>query len=283
MFTQMYHEKFIRFPQGKTKAVTFSYDDGVSADVRLVEILNKNHLKGTFNLNTQLFDAQEWHGRMDLNGVLKTFKGSVHEVALHGARHLFLNKVSTPEGVRELVLNRLQLEEAFGAIVQGLAYAYDARTAEICALLPALGVVYARTTEDTHTFNIPSDFLLWNPTVHHRSPEFRGLAEQFFRIDPTAELKHREGKLFYLWGHSYEFEEDGNWELIESFAERAGHAAEIWSATNIEIYRYVTAYRSLVFSMDGERAYNPSAIPVWLEVRGKIYKVEPGQTVAFDK
>lgn len=31
--------KWLRFPGGKTKALTFSYDGGVTADKRLVDIL----------------------------------------------------------------------------------------------------------------------------------------------------------------------------------------------------------------------------------------------------
>ena len=34
------------------KALTFSYDDGVEQDRRLVELFNKNNLKCTFNLNS---------------------------------------------------------------------------------------------------------------------------------------------------------------------------------------------------------------------------------------
>ena len=37
---------------GKMKAVTFSYDDGVTQDIRLVELLNKYGLKATFNINS---------------------------------------------------------------------------------------------------------------------------------------------------------------------------------------------------------------------------------------
>ena len=40
--------------QGKMKAVTFSYDDGVTQDRRLIELLDKYGLKATFNLNSQL-------------------------------------------------------------------------------------------------------------------------------------------------------------------------------------------------------------------------------------
>ena len=40
--------------QNKMKAITFSYDDGVTQDIRLIELLNKYNLKCTFNLNSEL-------------------------------------------------------------------------------------------------------------------------------------------------------------------------------------------------------------------------------------
>ena len=43
------------FPGGKHKVLTFSYDDGKLEDRRLVEIFNKNGLRGTFNLNTGIY------------------------------------------------------------------------------------------------------------------------------------------------------------------------------------------------------------------------------------
>ena len=38
---------------GKLKAVTFSFDDGITQDIRLIELFNKYGLKGTFNLNSE--------------------------------------------------------------------------------------------------------------------------------------------------------------------------------------------------------------------------------------
>ena len=37
---------------GKLKAVTFSYDDGVTQDIRFIEMLDRYGLKGTFNINS---------------------------------------------------------------------------------------------------------------------------------------------------------------------------------------------------------------------------------------
>ena len=135
MFIQLYEEKYMRFPEGKAKALTLSYDDGVQADIRLLKIFNKHGLKGAFNLNSKLFDCAEWHGRMDEEQTLKTFCECGQEIALHGARHIFLDKVPLAEGVKEVADNRAYLEDKFGTIVRGMAYAYGAFTADIKRVL----------------------------------------------------------------------------------------------------------------------------------------------------
>lgn len=284
MFRQMFEEKYMRFPQGKFKALTFSYDDGVKADLHLLTIFERYGLKGTFNINSKLFDCACWHDRMDEEATYNAFANSGQEIALHGARHIFMDKVPLPEAIKEVVDNRAYLEEKFERIVRGMAYAYNGFNGQIKDVLAKLGVAYARTTADTHSFSIPQDWLELNPTCHHRDPEFGAIADKFFTQSPANEFKHREPWLFFVWGHSYEFDDDNNWEVIENVAKRAkAQSDEIWFATNMEIYEYVQAYNNLVFSLDGERVCNPSAIPVWIEIRGKVYKVDAGATVAFGK
>jgi len=46
------------FKGNNMKAVTFSYDDGVEQDKRLIQLLNKYNLKCTFNLNSGCKPAQ---------------------------------------------------------------------------------------------------------------------------------------------------------------------------------------------------------------------------------
>ena len=284
MFRQMFEEKYMRFPEGKCKALTFSYDDGVKADIRLLKVFEKYGLKGAFNLNSKLFDCENWHGRMDEETTFETFKDCGQEIALHGARHIFMDKVPLCEAVRETVDNREYLEEKFGQIVRGLAYAYGGYNEDIKRVLRDCGVAYARTTHSTYGFGIPSDWLELNPTCHHTESELPALSERFFGGSPLNEFKHREPWLFYVWGHSYEFDDNDNWNIIEGLGERAAeHGNEIWLAAEIEIYDYVQAFNRLVFSLDGERVYNPSAVGVWIELRGKTYKVESGCTVGFDK
>lgn len=282
MFIQMYEEKFMRFPEGRAKALTFSYDDGVKADKKLIEIFNAHGLKGTFNLNSKLFDCECWHGKMGEEETYKVFSAAPHEIALHGARHIFMDKVPLPEAVNEVVQNRLYLENKFNRIVRGMAYPYCACNDKIISLLPALGVDYARTTVSTHSFAIPDDWLKLNPTCHHDDERLFELAEKFVGESTTVEKKHREPWLFFVWGHSFEFEENDNWEIIEKFAKQVSGKSDVWYATCGEVYDYVKAYNSLIYSLDGEMVKNPSASPVWVEIRGKVYKISGGQTVKFD-
>lgn len=89
MFRQMLEEKYMRFPQGKSKALTFSYDDGVRSDIRLVEIFDKYGIKGTFNLNLPLCDDEGRHIRLTEEEMLSLFQNSPHEVALHARATFF--------------------------------------------------------------------------------------------------------------------------------------------------------------------------------------------------
>lgn len=86
----------------------------------------------------------------------------------------------------------------------------------------------------------------------------------------------------YVWGHSYEFTRDDNWELIEEFARRIGGKEDIWYATNIEICRYMQAFHRLVFTADSKKVYyNPSSQSVWLSADGEIVEAVPGKLTEF--
>ena len=88
--------------------------------------------------------------------------------------------------------------------------------------------------------------------------------------------------LFYLWGHSYEFDANQNWNVMEEFAAYMGGREDIWYATNIEIYDYVTAWRSMITSADGMRIYNPTCKKLWLRWNEKVFTVEPSQEICIE-
>ena len=91
--------------------------------------------------------------------------------------------------------------------------------------------------------------------------------------------KRGDAEMFYLWGHSYEFDDNNNWDVIEKFAEYAGGHDHIWYATNIEIYDYVKAYERLQTSYDKKTIYNPSVTDVWVQIGENVHHIKAGETL----
>lgn len=277
----MQHETFLRFPNGLEKAFTLSYDDGVIADKRFIELIDRYGVKCTFNLNSGVFPDAGIHGRMDEDDTFATFSACRHEIALHGHKHLFLTKVSDVQCVQEIVANRQYLEDKYNRIVCGMAYAYGATNDRICQLLAACGVHYARTTVTTNTFDIPTDFLRWNPSLHHTDARLVDTATKFVSTKPSDDRKAREPYLFYVWGHSYEFDEQNNWHIVDDLLGIVSNRNDVWYATNGEIFDYVTAFRSLVWGIADQMVYNPTALDIWVERDKKNYCIPSGQIVKF--
>ena len=271
------------FKDAKPKALTLSYDDGVEQDKKLISIMVKNGLKGTFNLNSgayapegTVYEPGTIHRRMPETEVTALYSKHGMEVALHGLTHPGLTSLPANLATYEVIEDRRRLEKQFNCIVRGAAYPYGAYNDSVIDILKNCGIAYARTVESTHSFWLPGDWLKLPATCHHNDPELMKLADEFLNLN-----EWRFPALFYLWGHSYEFDEKNNWEVIENFAEKMGGKKDIWYATNIEIYDYVEAFKSLRFSTDMTLVYNPTALPVWFEYAEKTYEVEPGMTIAM--
>ena len=244
---------FLRFPDGKLKAVTFSYDDGVRQDIRLVEILDKYGLKGTFNVNTLMFGDGVDSSRLSSEEVKKYIFDKGHEIAIHGANHRAPGKQRAIGVIRDALDCRLGLEELLGAIIRGMAYPDSGiRNIQVgCAdyekireILCDLDVAYSRTLGgDNDGFEIPTDFYAWMPTAHHNNANIFEYIEKFNAINEDGVYSaSKTPKLFYLWGHSYEFDSNNNWDRIEKICEELSGKEDVWYATNIEIYDYVKAY-----------------------------------------
>lgn len=268
------------YPEGRKKAVTLSYDDGVAQDIRLMKIMNQYGLKGTFNLNSGNVpdeDAVDGKGKLSKRQILELYPNSGHEVAAHGYHHPTLNGLPAANITADVLLDRMGLENMFGTMVRGMAYPNGSYSDEVVACLKACGIVYARTVISTENFELPQDWLRLPATCHHNNPRLFELTEQF--VTTQRRLVDRCW-MFYLWGHSYEFDTHNNWERIEEFAKRIGGHEDIWYATNIEIYEYIDAYRQIRYNVEGTLAYNPTQIDVWVVVnRDCLINIKAGETV----
>ena len=279
--------QFMRFPRGVAKVVTFSYDDGCRQDIRFADLLASYGLKGTFNLNMH---EPGKIGALTKEEVQEHMLSKGHEIAVHGAFHRAPGSLRPVQGIQEVLECRLMLEKTFGILVRGMAYPDSGITRftngadyeNIRSYLKDLDIVYSRSLGgDNNAFALPTDWYNWIPTAHHDNPQVMEYADAFVKMDlsPRTYLAARQPRLFYIWGHSYEFDQKNNWEHMHTLCKKLANQEDIWYATNMEIYKYTMAYQSLVYSADGTMIYNPTLYTIWLDREGIIYAINPGETL----
>ena len=273
--------KFMRYPEGKAKAVTLSYDDGVQQDIHMIELMKQYGVKGTFNLNSARFitrdhvypEGKVWRAMVD-EDVLPTYDPTICSVATHSAHHPTLLNASEAEIAEEILSDRKALEKLFGRIVNGHAIPngpHDETTVKVGKMC---GLKFMRTTKASKSYKYPKTLLPLDPTCAHTDPDLMKLTEGFLNETPKE-----DPFLFYLWGHTYTFEGDNNWYIIEEFMKTVSGKEDIWYATNDEIFDYAEKFRQLECSADGHTVTNPTDTEVWFLAGGKVHSVRSGETI----
>jgi peptidoglycan/xylan/chitin deacetylase (PgdA/CDA1 family) len=226
---------------GKLKAVTFSYDDGVTQDIRLIDIFNKYGLKATFNLNSGFLGQDGYlmrenkrinHIKNPPSDIKDIYKG--HEVAVHTLTHPNLTTLSDEEIIRQVEQDRLALTALVGYEVTGMAYPCggtnnNSHVAEI--IRKNTKIQYARTITSSHSFDLQDDLLRFNPTVYHHEE-----MDMMFELGKKfIEMNTDKPQILYVWGHSYEFDTRDNWDRFEEFCSLISSHDDIFYGTNKEV------------------------------------------------
>ena len=275
----MEHRISVLWPDGLKKALTFSYDDGVMQDLKLISLFRLYGIKATFNLNSAFFgqidgivrDGREIdHSHVPAEDIGAAYAG--FEVAVHTAHHPNLLQLSNPNAIDEIISDRAAIEKLVGYPVRGMAYPFGATDARVKELARACGIAYARGTGVTGGYLLPEDRYDWACSCHH--------AQLDALIDPFLDDERRL-YLLSVWGHSYEFDINGDWGAFERQIARLGGNDDVWYASNIEIFDYIDAYRALRWTVDGAVAFNPGSCDVFVEVDGETVCIPGGGRMAL--
>ena len=273
------------FPEGKSKALILSYDDGRTEDRQLVQLMNKYHLIGTFHLNSNKLDT---NGYLKKNEIKKLFES--HEVSVHSANHPNLPDISKISVIYEILEDRKELERLVAYPVRGMAYPFGNTNDDVIDTIKELGIEYARTVGDTYNFEIPKDFLNWFPTIHQFSkaywesnqPEKDKKEMELFYKTINRFLETKELALLDIWGHSWEMGTDQNkWEETEKFFTLLANNADIYYAKQIDLVDYINAYKNLKFSVDKDWVTNPTAHTIYIKTNNKIFSIPSGVTIGL--
>lgn len=273
------------FPEGKSKALILSYDDGPFQDRKLVELMNKYDLKGTFHLNSNKLDLPNYLTKAEIKDL---FKG--HEVSVHSTNHPNLTALSKIDIMYEVIEDRRELERLSGMTVRGMAYPFGNYNASVLDAIQGVGIAYARTVYDTYNFTIPHNFLAWHPSIHQfgkayfspNQPEvdkkeiaaFTQLVSNFLKSDTLA--------LMDVWGHSWEMgDSKEKWDAMEQFFKTVAHNPSICYIKQIDLVDYIHAYENLQFGVDKKLVTNVSALDIYIKKAGKTFKVSAGTTTSL--
>lgn len=236
------------------KYFTLSFDDGLEQDKKIIALMKKYALKGTFNLNAGLFgnrgevkgigtfafqDLEQgakhvWpfsyvpHNRIPKSEILEVYKGM--EIASHSYGHEALGRIPADKMKESIDRDLKELTELTGQKIAGHAYASGSTSEETMNYLKEKGILYARGAFPGNSLEFPDNPLYFNPSNAVASSKTMHLIEQFKK----AEAGDKD-LLLFLWGHGYEFDygkKYHNWEFLEQVFDAIAGQDDIVYCTN---------------------------------------------------
>ena len=263
-------------PIGRGPLFTTSWDDGHPLDLRVADLLHKHGLKGTFYVPARVGPggACNSDGFSIMSGVSLRKLAAQFEIGSHTLDHRSLDALPVDDARHQVVAGKQWLEDQLGARVSGFCYPNGAHNAVVRGIVRDSGFAYGRVTEDLYGALPEDPFQL--PVSLHLYPRGRvALARRFVseerrrlgawrwpqrlpmllaavtkkdlavRIHGLIDRLCRRGGLLHLWGHSWEIDRLGGWDMLESVfayaAERLPGAARV---TNGEVARAAATARS---------------------------------------
>lgn len=274
------------YPGGKTKALTMSFDDGRIFDRDLIKMFNKYGIKGTFHLISSRLGSD---GYVKSEEIKELYAG--HEISLHTHTHPTIAYMPRRRIDYEITENKRILERIAGREICGLSYPMGSFGDNVTGVMKNAGVLYGRTTLSTGTFALPKNFYEWHPTIHYSRGTQRWSKNLVISRSLLTEKANEFAEYFdwqrnmpimQVWGHSYELDDNDDWDVMENFCKYISTINTVWFATNIEVADYVNALKQLRFTQECDTVYNPTAIDVWIGVNDKPVKVPGGKRIQLE-
>jgi peptidoglycan-N-acetylglucosamine deacetylase len=204
------------------------WDDGVTTDARLVEILRRHGAKASFNLNAGLYGPQRTPGwlhqgtevwRLGWAEMKDVYRGFT--IANHSLTHPALDEMPLEAAQRDIAQGRDRLQQFFGQPVEGFVYPFGRFNPAVVEAVRETGHHYGRTTALAEPGDPAGDPMRLPPSCHFLAPDFWARFEQA-----------RTRGAFHLWGHSYEMTTEAMWadfesQLVRLAAEPGAHWCEV--------------------------------------------------------
>ncbi len=243
-------------PPARSTVVTTSWDDGDPLDLKLAEMLTTAGIAATFYVPIH----REGHPLMTPLQ-LRDLQAVGVEIGSHTVNHVEVTRIPAATARREIAESKDRLEQILQNRVTSFCYPNGSFSAATAALVAESGYESGRTTVGLRTgtrfdrYRMPVTFQVYPHTrgVHVRHAlkgrNLSGLAAWVTRMGAatdlstlTARLLQRlraDGGVLHLWGHSWELEEAGLWDVTRTLVELLAGQEAIRYLTNGELVRFL--------------------------------------------
>lgn len=212
------------------KYFILSIDDGTVFDKKVVPILNKYGIKGTFNLNSGLEDFV-WYNegrpvrRLHLEEYRSLYNG--HEVASHTLTHPHLTMCHNDHIGYEVGVDMENLGRIFKRPIHSFAFPFEDFDDRCIERIKAIGGISAiRVSEIDSSFAFPVD------PFHIKITSLN--VKEALSLFPEFE-KDGNAELFVFVSHAYDFEFDGTYDELEKLCEMVAKAKGVRSIYTYEL------------------------------------------------
>ena len=216
---------------------TSSWDDGNSADLKLVKILKEFGIKGTFYIPIN------WkYKNLSENEIKKISK--FFEIGCHSFSHNNLTQLDSKDVEIEVNKSKVILEEIVNNRIKCFSYPFGKLNTLVINTVKKSGFTYGRTS-NAYDFEFPENLFKSNITISVSNRTLRFLNPRFSLIALKNHLKwdkiakkilmnKKKPKIFHLFGHSWEIEKENNWESLINFLDYLLKIEDVEFMTNGE-------------------------------------------------
>ncbi len=232
--------------------LTISVDDGHTSDWKAAELLDRFGFQATFYIPAQN-PEREVLAPQEIRRLSQRF-----EIGGHTYNHRPLKRLSSSEAWAEISDGKKWMDDLLGKPTVSFCYPQGKYTRETAHLVKKAGFLGARTC----MFNLndaPADPFHWGVSTHaySHSPSIQlrhaliegnfsgarnfvsvfGMERDWARhFERALEQVETQGGIAHLYFHSWEIDEQQQWEKLESVLENASKRSGLRRVTNGELF-----------------------------------------------
>jgi len=224
--------------------VTTSWDDGQQFDEKISSLLFDYGIKGTFYI------AKNWEGRIVDTDLIKELDKNF-EIGAHGLSHSDLTSIPLKDAAKEIKCSKEWLEKLLNHKIEMFAYPKGKYNDKIGELVRQAGFLGVRTLNFNTTLSKNPFMMGVGCQASNGSPlqrlraslkfgmSFKSLLDWSVNAKLLFDYVMENGGIWHLWGHSWEIEENGDWEKLEKVLEYASNKKNVNYLENREIIKLV--------------------------------------------